>query len=115
MVIFFDAPYASLYDLVAPDKSHIGQSIIDPGGCVGAIFFDPSFDVFTVGIQHALAVARWRRPESQTWVLDILFNGGAADAQFPGDGSLLQPLVVERDNVQYGLLFFKPVSCHMLG
>ena len=114
MVILFDAVYPSFDNFIASGEAHIAQAIIDPGSGIIAVFLDPSLDVVTEGIQSAFSVTWRRRFKWQVRVLDILLNGVTADTQLPGDGPLLQPYTVERDNVQYGLLFFKPISCSIL-
>ena len=91
MVILFDLSHPALDDLIAPGETHIAQTIIDPSRAVFAVFLDPGFDIFAVGVQLALSATRAWWFKNQSWILDILLNRIAADAQLPCDGPLLSP------------------------
>ena len=53
-------------------------------------------------------------PREALACVEQLGNGVAADTELSRNGSFLQPFPVQGDNVQNGLLFFKPFSCLIL-
>ena len=74
-----------------------------------AVLFDPCFDIVIIWIKQALSAPKWGRFKHKVRILNIFFHGVAADPQLPSDGTLLQPLSVQDQDLQNGLLFFKIV------
>jgi hypothetical protein len=105
MVVVFDLPDPALYDLAA-GKAHVAEPIVYPAGTIVAIFFDPGFDIVLVRIELTASFSPQGGFKSKFGLVDVLFDGVAADAQLASYGPLLQPSSVQRQDVQYGLLFF---------
>ena len=57
MKVVFDLAYTALDDLIAADKSHVAQPIIDPGGGVFAVLLNPGPYVFAKRIKLTLTSA----------------------------------------------------------
>ena len=87
-------------------KTHRPKVIVYPGRLVLHVFFKPCSDVSLKLIQQTLPVWLASITFRISLIFDVLLHRVSADAQFLGNLSLGQPLPLQHQYVQNGLLFF---------